>query len=215
MELKKIKSNDNWLDTVRDKYDFMYMDRGRHIYEIERGSEVIPVLDGAEITEDELRDAIAFIWKEGDTLHEYAPFRRADGIPTHQVKDRILVAVYDIHGPSAALTMAQKMELLDGAAPEDVPAIQRNVYDGVAEVSDDGRVRVRKDLRALISRRLAEEGVTQSALARRLGKDKQHVSAFLRGKVPMPLDDVEEILFLIGEGNMYDERKEDGDGTDA
>lgn len=60
-------------------------------------------------------------------------------------------------------------------------------------VSEMGRV----DIRGYIARRLKEEGISQYRMAQILGVTQPNFNAALRGVIPMPLDRIETLLWLL------------------
>ena len=59
--------------------------------------------------------------------------------------------------------------------------------------STSGRV----DLRAYIKRRMSETGISGYQLCKLLGKPRSNFYAFLAGRTPYPLDDIERILYIL------------------
>lgn len=97
------------------------------------------------------------------------------------------------------LTVREKFDLLNDTPRENAHELERMITEGV--VSDRPRVSVRFDIRAFIRRRMAEEGISQNDLARRLGKPQPNICNFLNGKIPLPLDTIEEIIWLFAPNN--------------
>ena len=60
-------------------------------------------------------------------------------------------------------------------------------------VAEMGRV----DIRGYIKRRIKEEGLTQYKMAQLLGVERTNFDAALRGAIPMPLDRIETLLWLL------------------
>ena len=60
-------------------------------------------------------------------------------------------------------------------------------------VSEMGRV----DIRGYIRKRMEDEGITQGEMARRLGISRANLSTALRGEIPMPLERMETILWIL------------------
>jgi len=60
-------------------------------------------------------------------------------------------------------------------------------------VSEMGRV----DIRGYIARRLKEEGISQYRMAQILGVTQPNFNAALRGAIPMPLERIETLLWLL------------------
>lgn len=67
-------------------------------------------------------------------------------------------------------------------------------------VSEMGRV----NIRGYIARRMTEEGITHGQLARVLGISRANLSTALRGEIPMPLERMETILWILdGENTPF------------
>lgn len=64
-------------------------------------------------------------------------------------------------------------------------------------VAEMGRV----NIRAYIKRRLQEEGISHYALADALGTARQNINAALNEKIPMPLERMEKILWILDGDN--------------
>ena len=60
-------------------------------------------------------------------------------------------------------------------------------------VAEMGRV----DIRGYIKRRLQEEGISQYKLAQILGIPRTNLATALRGEIPMPLERMEKIIWLL------------------
>lgn len=62
----------------------------------------------------------------------------------------------------------------------------------------------RVDIRGYIRRRLTEEGISQYRLAKILGIPRTNLATALRGEIPMPLERMETILWILdGENSPF------------
>lgn len=104
------------------------------------------------------------------------------------------------------MTAREKMNLLKDATSENVHEIKEHVEDGV--IDEVGRPVVRLDIRAYIRRRLQEEGVSEYKAAEFLGKAQSNFSNFMSGRIPMPLRDVERLLWVLDGKAWIDEDTE-------
>ena len=55
----------------------------------------------------------------------------------------------------------------------------------------------RVDIRGYIRKRMEDEGISQGEMARRLGISRANLSTALRGEIPMPLERMETILWIL------------------
>lgn len=195
MKLEKIYERKHWFAEVKEQ-NFLAEDKGLRVYAIDNGMDEEPLADGAEIS-PERAEILLHDVPDGTKVNEYFRYLRGrEGAPWKGVKDIMHVATYIVHKVEG-LTMAEKMQLLNGAGPEDVERIQASLGDGYVVGVEDGRVYVRKDMRRKIRAALAANKVTVSALAARLGKRIQNTSKYLVGKCGTTNDSLEEILWLI------------------
>lgn len=94
------------------------------------------------------------------------------------------------------LTAKEKMELLAASTAENSQNIQESLETGVI-IPNEGRIRVKMDIRAYLKQRMEEEGITGYAMANHLGKDRSAFYNFMTGKIPMPLADIEQMLWIL------------------
>lgn len=64
-------------------------------------------------------------------------------------------------------------------------------------VAEMGRV----DIRGYIARRLKEEGISHGVIAKKLGVARASISTALRGEIPMPLERIEKLLWILDGDN--------------
>lgn len=103
------------------------------------------------------------------------------------------------------LNFREKVEALGSATPMDLAKIQSQVEGAtIEEELSKNRLSVRRDIRQELVEAIREGQLTQTQVARVLGIQFQNLSHFLRGKIPLPLKTVEEILFLL-DGKMIRE----------
>lgn len=88
------------------------------------------------------------------------------------------------------------MELLTASTAENSQNIQESLETGVI-IPNEGRIRVKMDIRAYLKQRMDEEGITGCAMAKYLGKATNVMYRFLTGKIPIPLADIEEMLWIL------------------
>lgn len=100
------------------------------------------------------------------------------------------------------LNFKEKVEAIASAAPMDLGQIQPRVENAtIDEDLSKNRLSIRRDIRKELAIAIQDAGLTQSEVARALGIQFQNFSNFLRGRIPLPLKTVEEILFLL-DGKM-------------
>lgn len=100
------------------------------------------------------------------------------------------------------LNFKEKVEAIAAAAPMDLGQIQPRVEN--ATIDEDpakNRLSIRRDVRLELAQAIQDAGLTQGEVARALGLRYQNLSSYLKGRIPLPLKTVEEILFLL-DGKM-------------
>ena len=103
---------------------------------------------------------------------------------------------------SEYLNFKEKVETVAASAPMDLGQVQPRVENAtIEEEPAKNRLSIRRDIRAELAQAIQESGLTQNQVARALGIQFQNFSSFLRGRIPLPLKTVEEILFLL-DGKM-------------
>lgn len=103
---------------------------------------------------------------------------------------------------SEYLNFKEKVEAVAAAAPMDLGQVQPRVENAtIEEEPAKNRLSIRRDIRAELAQAIQDSGLTQSQVARALGIQFQNLSNYLRGRIPLPLKTVEEILFLL-DGKM-------------
>lgn len=103
---------------------------------------------------------------------------------------------------SEFLTFQEKVEALASATPSDMGRFCAHVTDAVVdEMPGKSRLSVHIDIRERLAQAIKDTGVTQMQVASALGIRYQNLSHFLRGRIPLPLRTIEEILFLL-DGKM-------------
>jgi predicted XRE-type DNA-binding protein len=96
------------------------------------------------------------------------------------------------------LNFKEKVEALASASPMDLGLIQPRVENAtIEEDTVKNRLSIRRDIRAELAQAIQDNGLTQIQVARTLGIQNQNLSNFLRGRIPLPLKTVEEMLFLL------------------
>lgn len=96
------------------------------------------------------------------------------------------------------LDFKEKVEAITSASPMDLGMIQLRVENAtIEEDTTKNRLSIRRDIRAELEQAIQENGLTQIQVARALGIHNQNLSNYLRGRIPLPLKTVEEILFLL------------------
>lgn len=96
------------------------------------------------------------------------------------------------------LNFKEKVEAIAAATPMDLGQIQPRVENAtIEEDTVKNRLSIRRDIRAELAQAIQENGLTQIQVTRALGIQNQNLSNYLRGRIPLPLKTVEEILFLI------------------
>ena len=96
-----------------------------------------------------------------------------------------------------ALSIKEKIELLNNVTVADIERLRAMFPDCKVGADDDGRVWVRADLRKRTREAVWVAGVTQVALAERLGMSRQNFGGWINGRPTLPCPTVEEILFLL------------------
>lgn len=107
-----------------------------------------------------------------------------------------------------SLTFKEKIDKLNSVEPATSYLLTEEI---VGEVQTDykyNRLFVKYDFREELKRRMKEEGITQVQLAKRLGIKQPQVSAFLHGKDVMPYRKLEELMWLMKENTMIEDRHE-------
>ena len=100
------------------------------------------------------------------------------------------------------LNFKEKVEAVASSAPMDLGQVQPRVEDAtIEEDTYKNRLSIRRDVRQELAQAIQESGLTQSEVARALGIRLQNFSNYLKGRIPLPLKTVEEILFLL-DGKM-------------
>ena len=96
------------------------------------------------------------------------------------------------------MTFKEKVEAMASASPMDLGLIQNRVENAtIEEDTVKNRLSIRRDIRAELAQAIQDNGLTQIQVARALGIQNQNLSNYLRGRIPLPLKTVEEILFLL------------------
>lgn len=103
---------------------------------------------------------------------------------------------------SEMMTFKEKVEAMASASPFTLKEIAPRVVDAaVEEVPGKNRLSIHVDVRERLCCAIKEAGITQTQVADALGIQYQNLSHFLRGRIPLPLRTIEEILFLL-DGKM-------------
>lgn len=103
----------------------------------------------------------------------------------------------------------ERIAIMKTLTENNVGEVLENSRGAVADTDKTGRMRVRYDLRTWIRRRMEEEGVTIYGMAKALGISSTNLNCFLTGRIPCPLDRVEELIwFFLPEGHMTDKEEE-------
>lgn len=100
----------------------------------------------------------------------------------------------------------ERIAIMQALTDENVGQVLEYSRNAVSGTEKNGKPVVRFDLRTWIKKRLEEEGITIYALARDLGMTRQNLNSFLSGRIPFPLDKIEQLLWiLIPECHMTDD----------
>ena len=101
------------------------------------------------------------------------------------------------------MTAKEKMALLSNATSENIHEIKEKIITDRTEggllpaLTEDGYPIVRLDIREYLRRRMKEEGVSHYKMAQFLGKFQSNFSAFINKNRPMPLEDIERMLWVL------------------
>jgi len=103
------------------------------------------------------------------------------------------------------MTAKDKLELLNGIHYGDTESLKKYVKSGIIDCdTDTGRVSCRFDLRKFIQDKLKEKGISQRQMALRIGIYPQNFNNYINGTKTLPLQSIEEILWLFEEDNTND-----------
>lgn len=196
MKLERIYERRFWLAELMNQ-NLLVEDKGLRVYAIEKDGEEEPLAGGEEITFQRARSLCMDLPAGTKVLEYFRYLRGRQGAPWKAVKDIMHIATYEVKegGP---WTLKQKIQMLNEATPDTIEALQEELGEGYTVGADEnGRVWVRKNVRAKVREALAANKVTISALSERLGKQLQNTSTYLLGKCGTTNDTLEEILWLI------------------
>lgn len=99
------------------------------------------------------------------------------------------------------LTTKEKITFLNNYPVEKIDELTYIVKDGVIN-EQEKRIRVRKDFRAEVKAKIAEAGITQNQLAKRLGIRLQNLNNFLNGHIPLRFEIIEELMWILEDNNI-------------
>jgi transcriptional regulator with XRE-family HTH domain len=99
------------------------------------------------------------------------------------------------------LTTKEKITFLNNYPVEKIDELTYIVKDGVID-EQEKRIRVRKDFRAEVKAKIAEAGITQTQLAKRLGIRLQNLNNFLNGHIPLRFEIIEELMWILEDNNI-------------
>lgn len=94
-------------------------------------------------------------------------------------------------------TSREKVELLKQLKEEQAEQVRDNAIGSVVDQDKKGRTRVRYDLRSWIKSRLQEEGISMYEVTKYMGVQNDSMVSFLNGRIPCPLDRVEELMWIL------------------
>ena len=100
------------------------------------------------------------------------------------------------------MTFREKLEYLESVPAENMHEVSERVVSGIVEQKENMRISCRIDIRERLLRFMQEQKITAASLARRLGITPQYMHVFLKGRRPMKLELIEELLWLMEGGNL-------------
>ena len=100
----------------------------------------------------------------------------------------------------------EKMEYLNTQVAGMTDELESRIIDGVIrEEKETGRVGVRFDLRRFILTNMKAKGISIRKMAQRLGMMPGNLSNFFNGRIPVPVSDIEEMMWIIMDDNIRGE----------
>ena len=100
------------------------------------------------------------------------------------------------------VSVKEKIQMIASVNEAENPAerlldVSQAVGGGIGYDFSEKRAFTRVDLRAIIRRRIAEEGLSQREVAKAIGFDYHNFFSFLKGQRGIPFEKAEELLALL------------------